>query len=104
MLDNKQKYGDRVCLLTFEDLIGKTESVVRFLSDFIGIDFDDILLTPTFNKFPIKANTSFKAKQHGIIGTTLDRYKTLGKEELSIIDDTTGKIYGEVLKQTISFS
>jgi hypothetical protein len=104
MLANKQKYGNRVCLLTFEDLIGKTEMVMRFLSDFTGIEYDDILLTPTFNKLPIRANTSFKAQQHGIIGTTLDRYKSLSAEELRIIDDATTKLYGEVLKQTISFN
>jgi hypothetical protein len=103
MLDNKKNYGERVCLLTFEDLIGKTVSVMRFLSNFIGIGFDDISLTPTFNKFPIRANTSFKARQHGIIDTTLDRYRILEKEDLDIIKSTTDHLYGEVLKQTISF-
>jgi hypothetical protein len=67
MLWNRERYSDRVRILTFEDLVGKTESVVRFLIDFLDIKFDDILLIPTFNKFPIKANTSFKAQQHGII-------------------------------------
>ena len=103
MLDNKQKYGNRVCLLTFEDLIGKTEAVMRFLSDFIGIGFDDILRTPTFNKFPIRANTSFKARSHGIIGTTLDRYKTLAKEDLDLIELTCSDLYADVLKQVIFF-
>jgi hypothetical protein len=35
---------------------------MRYLTEFLGIDFDDILLVPTFNKFPIKANKAFKWK------------------------------------------
>jgi hypothetical protein len=80
MMLNKERYGDPACILTFEDLVGKTESVMRCLADFLEIKFDDILLIPTFNKFPIKANTSFKAQQHGIINSTLNRYKTLEKK------------------------
>jgi hypothetical protein len=103
MIQNKKRYGGRVCLLTFEDLIGKTETVMHYLAEFIGIKFDEILLTPTFNKFPIKANTSFKEKQHGIISNTLNRYRTLEKEELAIVENRTRELYEEVLTQTVPF-
>jgi len=97
MLRNKECYGDRVCILTFEDLVGKTESVMRYLADFLKICVNDGLLIPTFNNYPIKANTSFKAQQHGIINSTLKRYKTLSREQLDIIDTMTGELYHEVL-------
>jgi hypothetical protein len=103
MLRNKERYSDRVCILTFEDLVGKTESVMRYLAEFLEIKFNDILMIPTFNKFPIKANTSFKAQPHGIINNTLNRYKTLEKDELDIINRKTREIYSEVLTQTFSF-
>jgi len=103
MLWNKQRYGDRVCILTFEDLVGKTEAVMRYLADFLEIRFDNTLLIPTFNKYPIKANTSFEAKQHGIINSTLNRYKTLTKESLEIIHDMTSEIHEEVLSLAIRF-
>ena len=98
MLRNKEKYGDRVCVLTFEDLICKTEAVMRYLAEFLKITFDDCLLIPSFNKYPIKANTSFKDQQHGIIESTLKRYKTLSQKELDIIEDMTTDLYGKVLK------
>lgn len=101
MLRNRERFGDRVCILRFEDLVGRTEAVMRYLADFLKITFDDVLLTPTFNKFPIKANTSFEAKQHGIIDGTLNRYKSLGKEQLDIIDRLTGKTYDSVLNKTV---
>jgi hypothetical protein len=103
MLRNKEKYEDRVCILTFEDLVGKTEAVMCYLADLLKISFDDGLLIPTFNKFPIKANTSFKAQQHGIINSTLNRYKTLTQEELGIIDHMTKELYREVLSLADSF-
>jgi hypothetical protein len=103
MIENKNRYKDLVCLITFEDLIGETEKVMQHLADFIGIKFDEILLTPTFNKFPIKANTSFKAKKHGIINSTLNRYKNLNNEELEIIDRNTKDLYQRVLEMTVKF-
>jgi hypothetical protein len=97
MLRDKERYGDRVCIIRFEDLINATESVMRYLADFLGIEFDRVLLVPTFNKSPIKANTSFKLEKPGIMTSTLSRYTTLGKEQLDIIDTITRETYQAVL-------
>jgi hypothetical protein len=97
MVRNKQKYGDRVCIITFEDLVGRTEAVMRYLAVFLNLNFDDLLLTPTFNKLPIKPNTSFKLEKPGIMISALERYKTLSREELAEIEKTTGEVYQEVL-------
>ena len=53
MLRNKELYGDRIRLLKFEDLVGDTEAVMRYLSKFLDIEFEDILVVPTFNKSSI---------------------------------------------------
>ncbi|MCK5485340.1 MAG: sulfotransferase, partial [Desulfobacterales bacterium] len=42
-LRNKEKYGERVCIVRFEDLVSKTESVMSYMADFLGINFDNIL-------------------------------------------------------------
>jgi hypothetical protein len=102
-LRNKERYGDRVCIIKFEDLVSKTEVAMRYLTEFLGIEFDDILLVPTFNKFPIKAHTSFKVENYGILNSTLSRYKTLTGSELDTIDEMTGEIYPRVLKEVINF-
>ena len=104
MLWNKEHYGDCVCILTFEDLVSKTESVMRYLAEFLNIQFDDILVTPTLNKIPIKQNTSFKTEDPGIIVGLPKRYKTLEKEKLEIIDEVTGKLYEKVLGVVTSIS
>jgi hypothetical protein len=103
MLWNKERYGNRVCIVTFEDLISKTEAVMRYLAEFLEITFDSTLLIPTFNKYPIKANTSFEAKQHGIINSTLNRYKTLAEDQLEMIHNITKQLHEEILSLAMRF-
>jgi hypothetical protein len=103
MVRNKQMYGDRVCIITFEeDLVRRTEAVMRYLAEFLDLNFDDILLTPTFNMFPIKPNTSFKLEKPGIMISALERYKTLSLEELSVVEKTTREVYEKVLETAAS--
>ena len=103
MIRNKEKFGERVCIIKFEDLVSKTESVMCHLANFLGIQFDRILLTPTFNKFPIRANTSFEMEEAGILNSTLTRYKILKAEELEIIDKMTWEEYQKVLDHIVEF-
>jgi hypothetical protein len=103
MLWNKEKYGDCVCLIKFEDLIRKTEAAMRFLAEFLGIEFDDILLTPTFNKFPVKGNTSFKVKDQGTLNSLLSTEKTLTEHEVDTIEKETGEIYSLVRRESVRF-
>ncbi len=103
MLRNKKQYSGRICLITFEDLVTKTEAVMRYLAEFLDIEFKDILLLPTFNKLPIKAHTSFKVENHGILKGTQSRYKTLTGSELDTIEEMTADIYSKVLKEVVKF-
>jgi hypothetical protein len=103
MVRNKKTYGERVCIIRFEDLIGKSEAVMRSLAEFLDIEFAGSLLIPTFNGFPIKANTSFELEQHGIMKSTLARHKTLSKEELDLIDKTTRDEYQKILDFVVAF-
>ena len=60
-------------------------------------------MEPTFNKYPIRANTSFEAEKNGIIKSTLERYKTLTPKELEFIQSMSGELYGQVLSLAIRF-
>ena len=103
MLWNKEKYGDKVCLIKFEDLLSKTEEVMRYLADFLGIEFDDILLVPTFNRFPLKVNTSSTTEDHGIVDRPLSKARTLTGRELTAIEGMASEKYSLVLKKAVSF-
>ena len=100
---NKERYGDRVRIIKFEDLVGKTEAVMRYLAEFLGIEFDDSLLVPTFNKFPIKAHTSLKVENHGIGNSPLSKDRTLLEQEFDTIERMTRETYSRVLNETVEF-
>jgi hypothetical protein len=103
MLWNKEKYGDCVCFIQFEDFIRKTEAIMRFLAEFLGVEFDDILLKPTFNKLPLEVNTSFQVGDHGIMNSHLSREQTVTAEELNTIERMTSEIYSLVRGESVRF-
>jgi hypothetical protein len=74
-----------------------------YLAEFLGIGFNEILLVPTFNKFPIKAHTSFKSENHGIVNGPLPRSSTLTGRQLDAIEKMTGEIYTRVLNKVVRF-
>jgi hypothetical protein len=94
---NKKRYGQLVSVVKFEDLVGKTETVMRHLARFLGIKFDPILLVPTFNKKPIQANTSFEVDESGIMTSTLSRHEILSDDHLQLIESVTAEDYRTVL-------
>ena len=103
MLWNRERYGDRVCLIKFEDLVSKTEAVMRFLTEFLGIVFDDILLTPTFNKLAMQADTSFKVEDQVTVNSPFSRDDTLTEQEVDIIEKMATQAYPPVLRETVRF-
>ena len=103
MVRNKLEFAERVCLVKFEDLVSNTETVMRYLAGFLEIDFDPILLTPTFNKSPILANTSFRHEKGQIQEGTLSRHRSLTEEELKLIEQRTEDSYRQVLARVVDF-
>jgi hypothetical protein len=103
MIRNKEVFKEKVCIIRFEDLIQKTERVMKHLSQFLEIEYNKILLMPTFNGIPIAANTSFDENKEGILSNTVERHKTLSSREIGIIEQETGDLYDRVLKQAGQF-
>jgi hypothetical protein len=54
-------------------------------------------LTPTFNKTH-QTQYEFQLEKPGIMISALERYKTLSREELAVVEKITGKVYQEVLE------
>ncbi len=103
MIRNKREFTKQVCLLRFEDLVNKTETVMRYLASFLDIDFDPILLTPTFNKTLIQANTSFQHEKGEIQTATLNRHQSLTAEEIELIGKLSKNQYQQVLEKVVDF-
>jgi hypothetical protein len=66
-LDAASRYGDRVIVLTYEQLVLDPEATMRRIAERIGIAPSSILLRPTFNGLPVRANSSFQVTGEGIL-------------------------------------
>jgi hypothetical protein len=101
MLRNKSRYGNRITILRFEDMVGRTEPTMRELASNLGISFDPILLEPTFNGRVMRANSSFDVAQGGVIAAPLAREKMLADDERRLIDERCGALYQRVLAEAL---
>jgi hypothetical protein len=94
-IGRQRTYGaDRVAIVMFDRLITDTEATMRKLAAWLGVRFDPILLTPTFNREPIKANSSWKVDGHGILPQPLTNWRNVFTDEQAVeIDARTGDLY-----------
>jgi hypothetical protein len=81
MLRNRERYGDRVIIVGFEELVRDTERSMRLLSERLGISYNSGLTEPTFNGRPMRANSSFSVPAAGVIDAPLKRNAALSDLE-----------------------
>lgn len=94
----KHRFGDRVYMISFDDLLSDTARTLRSLTAYLGIEFVDSLLTPTFNRIPIGPNSSFAMSNSEVSPVPLTRYKDiLSSEEINTINRLAFDLYEQVL-------
>jgi hypothetical protein len=98
MLDAHRRYGERFCVVRFDGLVLETEATMRRLADFLGIDFHPTLTTPTFNGYPVGANSSFEVRETGMVTDPVDRHKKLlSPSQRKLVQTECEQLYLEVL-------
>lgn len=94
-----ETYPRRVFIVRFDELVLDTPGTMSRLADFLDIDFDPILATPTFNRYPVGANSSYGVKRTGVVSDPVERYKrVLPADQQKLIRDECWGLYEEVLK------
>lgn len=93
VLRNKAKHGDRVIVLSFDKLVGRTDETMRYLAGRLGIDYDAILGEPTFNGNAMKANSSFPVLESGVVAAPLQREKLLTDAERNYIEQNCAALH-----------
>jgi hypothetical protein len=100
MLRNKKTLGDRVCIIRFEDLTAKTEAVMRYLSKYLKIEHDNILLTPTFNRTRVKRQDYVESSK-ALEKKSIKQSKVIRLEEIDSNYHQTMDDYKSVLSITV---
>jgi hypothetical protein len=63
MLAAKQEAPDRVLIVGYEGLVERPRQAMREIARWLKIEWDPILEHPTFNRWPVRPNSS-----HGLLG------------------------------------
>jgi hypothetical protein len=89
-----ERYPGRVCVVTYEQLVGETEAVMSGLARTVGIAFDPVLLTPTFNGRPIRANSHHEVAGFGVLPDRTSMYRSLlDPETVGAVERAAGDLY-----------
>jgi len=73
---NKELLGDDYLILKYEDLVIQPEESINHICNFLNIDFEEILLRPTFNSEPWLGNSSTGKPMESISNENVDRWKS----------------------------
>jgi hypothetical protein len=96
-LEASEEYGERVVVLTYEQLVLDTEATMRLLAERLGIGMVPELLQPTFNGRPILANSSESVQRHGVLRERVEAYRdSLDPETAALIAELAGDRYERV--------
>ena len=88
------RFGERVLVLTYEELVLDPERTMQRVAERIGIRMAPILLRPTFNSYPIRANSSERVEGEGILPGRATAYRdAFDDETLRRIADLAGDRY-----------
>ncbi len=97
-LANRKRWGERIILITFESLLQDIESTMRYLAGELGLTFHESLLVPTFQGMPIRANSTFRVEQTGLLDAPLQRAKDLSAAEIEGINREAGELHAALLE------
>lgn len=103
IMETRENFGDRVCFIQFENLIDRTESVIRHLAKFLGIPYEDILLEPTFNGVPIQSANGQKTANSDAKLQSLTESKAIDQNRRLLIEKMTATDYQAALQHVVVF-
>ena len=93
----RARYGERVAILTYEELVQDTEAAMSRLAEQIGIEMSPVLLAPTFNGRPIRANSSDPVAGYGVLAERVEAYReVLDPDAIAQIDELAGRLYDDI--------
>jgi len=93
ILDARKRFPDRVLVVTYEDLVAEPEAVMEAIAERIGIEMSPVLLRPTFNGRPIRANSSEPVDRYGILADRSDAHGRLEAETVARVEALAGDLY-----------
>jgi hypothetical protein len=98
-LDAARQLGEQVIVVTYEQLVADTEATMSRLAERLGLTMSPVLLEPTFNGRPVRANSSDPIANYGIIPErSLAYQEVLDAETIAQIEELAGDLYAHAVE------
>ena len=96
-IEAARRFGDRVLVLTYEELVLKTEATMERMAERLGISMAPTLLLPTFNGREIRPNSSDPIASYGVLADRAHAYRNLlDTQAIARVDELAGELYERV--------
>lgn len=93
----KREEPEGTLVITYEALVRDAERVMRKVSDWLGITWFAGLVTPTFNRLPVRPNSSYDVIATGVHTESLERWRTVLEPDVAAyVDDLTRELHADV--------
>jgi hypothetical protein len=90
----RARFGERVLILGYEELVLETKATMSRLAERIGLAMSPVLLEPTFNGRPVRANSSEPVERYGVLHERTDAYRrSLDAATIARIEEQAGDLY-----------
>jgi hypothetical protein len=90
---------ERVVLVTYERLVEQPHEVMARIAERIGIAMSPVLLEPTFNGRPIRANSADEVGQYGILAKR--EQPSLDPETAARVTELAGDLYDRAVQASV---
>jgi hypothetical protein len=101
ILDGLRDHPGLIMLVELEDLVTRTEEVMRQVAGFLGLDFEPVLLKPTFNGMDIASDSSFEPR-YGVDPSSRDRSGDVEPQARALIEERTGPLYAQLRQAALA--
>jgi Sulfotransferase family len=93
-LEARDRWPDRAVLVLYEQLVRDTEHVMERLAGRIGISMSPVLLEPTFNGLPIRANSSTAVDARTVVPGRAEAWRAeVEPDAIARIEEIAGDLY-----------
>ena len=91
----------RTRIIRFDKLLLDTAGSMRGLAGYLDIEFDPQLTEPTFNRYPVGANSSYDVTRTGVVTDPVERYsELLSSKQQELVRTECNELYEQALELT----
>ena len=95
IIELKKERPKYIFVSTYERLVNETEDTMQRVSAFLGIDFDESLLMPTYASKPILPNSSYARNTYGVNNQSTKTVDELSGDDRTYIENEALPLYEE---------